>query len=159
MRLTRARDLALAGVLTGVVVFLLLLVSYDAVPPLPALAGGTLLVLALLELGYTLALRPRLAGKRGTKPVPALQAVRVVALAKASSLLGAIMAGGWLGVLVFVLPKRGTVVAAANDTTSGVVGLVSAAALIAAALWLEYSCRAPDDRNQQDDSNTLPRSG
>ena len=158
MRVTRARDLALAGALAGVVVVLLLVVGYDSVPPLPVLAGGTLFVLAVLEAGYTLALRPRLAGRRGTKPVPALQAVRVVALAKASSLLGAIMAGGWLGELVFVLPKRGTIVAAANDTTSGVVGLVSAAALIAAALWLEYSCRAPDDRNRRDDSTTMPRS-
>jgi hypothetical protein len=148
-----------AGVLTAVVVFLLLLVGYDAVPPLPVLAGGTLLVLAVLELGYTVAIRPRLAGRRGTKPVPALQAVRVVALAKASSLLGAIMAGGWLGVLVFVLPKRDAIVAAANDTTSGVVGLVSAAALIAAALWLEYSCRAPEDPNRRNGPNRMPRSG
>jgi len=158
VRLTRARDLVLAGVLAAVVVTVLLIVAYDSVPPLPVLAGATLLVLAVLELVFTLTLRPRLAGKQGTKPVPALQAVRAVALAKASSLLGAIMAGGWLGVLVYVVPRRSTIDAAAHDTTSGVVGLVSAAALIAAALWLEYSCRAPDDRDRRDDETTLPRS-
>ena len=137
MRFTRARDLAVAGALAAVVVTLLLIVGYDSVPPLPVLAGATLLVLAVLELVFTLTLRPRLAGKPGTKPVPALQAVRAVALAKASSLLGAIMVGAWLGVLIFVFPRRSSVVAAGHDTTSGVVGLVSAAAQIAAALWLE----------------------
>jgi hypothetical protein len=158
VKLTRARDLVLTGVVVAVVVTLLLIVDYDAVPPLPTPAGATLLVLAVLELVFTLTLRPRLAGKSGTKPVPALAAVRAVALAKASSLLGAIMVGGWLGVLVYVVPRRASVVAAAHDTTSGVVGLVSAAALIAAGLWLEYSCRAPQDRDRRDDQNTLPRS-
>jgi hypothetical protein len=45
------------------------------------------------------------------------------------------------------LPRRASIVAAAGDTTSSVIGLVSAAALIAAGLWLEYCCRAPDDPN------------
>ena len=158
MRFTRARDLVVAGVVAAVLVTLLLIVGYGSIPPLPALAGATLLVLAVLELAFALTLRRRLAGRPGTRPVPPLQAVRAVALAKASSMLGALMAGGWLGVLVYVFPRRSTVVAAANDTTSGVVGLVSAAALIAAALWLEYCCRAPDDRNSRDDKTTLPRS-
>jgi hypothetical protein len=148
----------LAGVVVAVLANLLLVFAYDAVPPLPALAGGTLGVLAVLELGYTVSLRPRLARKPGTRPVPPLVAVRVVALAKASSMLGAIMTGGWLGVLVYVLPKRSEVVAAAGDTTSSVVGLVSAAALIASALWLEYSCRAPDDSDRRDDETDLHRS-
>ncbi|HEX4720948.1 MAG TPA: DUF3180 domain-containing protein [Pseudonocardiaceae bacterium] len=159
MRFTRARDLAVAGGVAAVLVTLFLIVGYDSVPPLPVLAGATLLVLAALELVFTLTLRPRLAGKPGTKPVPPLQAVRAVALAKASSLLGSIMVGGWLGVLIFVFPRRSSIVAAANDTTSGVVGLVSAVALIAVALWLEYCCRTPDDdRNSRDDRSTLPRS-
>ena len=37
----------------------------------------------------------------------------------------------------------------AHDTTSAVVALVSGAALIAAALWLEYCCRAPEDPDDQ----------
>jgi hypothetical protein len=51
--------------------------------------------------------------------------------------------------LVYVLPKRAQLTVAANDTTSAVVALVSAAALIAAALWLEYCCRAPEDPDDQ----------
>ena len=149
MRFTRARDLVLVGVITAVVVNVLLLIGYDSLPPLPTLAGGTLLVLAVLELGFALVLRPRLARKAGTRPVPPLQAVRVVALAKASSLLGAIMAGAALGALVYVLPKRAQLTVAAHDTTSAVIALISAAALIAAALWLEYCCRAPEDPDDQ----------
>lgn len=155
MKLTRARDLLVTGGIAVVIAVLLLVVSYDSIPPLPVLAGATLLVLALLELVITVTLRPRLARRPGTKRVPPLQAVRVVALAKASSLLGALMAGGWLGVLIYVLPRRSSITAAAHDTVSGVVGLLSAGALIAVALWLEYSCRAPDD---EDDDRTMPRS-
>jgi len=70
-------------------------------------------------------------------------------LAKASSLLGAIMAGAALGAFVYLVPKRAQLIVAAHDTTSAVVALVSGAALIAAALWLEYSCRAPEDPDDQ----------
>ncbi|HWE90753.1 MAG TPA: DUF3180 domain-containing protein [Pseudonocardiaceae bacterium] len=154
MKFTRARDLVIAGVIAGVLVNLFLLLDYDAVPPLPGLAGITLLVLALIEAGLAWSLRGRIRRKPGTEPVRAMTAVRAVALAKASSVLGALMAGGWLGVLVYVLPRNALSTAAANDTTSGFVGLVCAAVLIAAALWLEYVCRTPkdnvDDRSEHD---------
>jgi hypothetical protein len=151
MKFTRTRDLVITGVVIAVVVNLLALLDYDALPPLPLAAGVTLLLLAVVELVFAQSLRARLAGKTGTKPVPALLAARAVALAKASSLLGAIMAGAWLGILVYVLPKRATLVTGSGDTNSAVVGLVSAAALIAAALWLEHNCRTPEDRDDEDD--------
>jgi hypothetical protein len=61
------------------------------------------------------------------------------------------MVGAWLGVLVYVLPKRADVISASGDTNTSIIGLVSAAALIAAGLWLEHSCRAPEDRDDPDD--------
>jgi hypothetical protein len=158
VRFTRARDLVVTGVIVAILVNLLLLVDYDALPPLPILAGVSLLLLAIVELVFAQSLRARLGGKEGTKPVPALLAARALALAKASSLLGAIMAGAWLGVLVYVVPKRAEMISAAGDTNSSAVGLVSAAALIAAALWLEHNCRAPQDRDDRDDQTGLPRS-
>lgn len=158
MKFTRTRDLVVTGVVVGVLVNLLLMLDYESLPPLPVLAGASLLALAVVELVFAQSLRARLAGKDGTKPVPPLLAARALALAKASSLLGAIMAGAWLGVLVYVLPKRADIVSAAGDTNSSVVGLVSAAALIAAALWLEHNCRAPQDRDDQGDQTRLPRS-
>jgi hypothetical protein len=158
VRFTRARDLVLTGVVVAVLANLLLILDYDSLPPLPRLAGTTLFVLGLLELALAFTLRARLAGKPGTRPVPALLALRAVALAKASSVLGAIMVGGWLGVLVYVFPKRAVIVAASGDTTSAVLGLISAAALVAAAIWLEYCCRAPQERDHRDDETGLPRS-
>jgi hypothetical protein len=151
MKVTRARDLLVTGVVAGILINLFLLIDYDSLPPLPLLAGLSLLVLAAIELIFAQSLRARLAGKEGTKPVPALVAARAVALAKASSVLGAIMVGGWGGVLAYVLPRYDQLITAAGDTNSALVGLLSAAALIAAALWLEYSCKAPEDRENHRD--------
>lgn len=158
MRLTRTRDLVITGVVVGVLVNLLLVVAYESLPPLPRLAGATLAVLAVVELVFAYSLKARLAGREGTKPVPPLLAARAVALAKASSVLGAIMAGAWLGVLVYVLPKQAQVISAAGDMTTSIIGLVSAAALIAAGLWLERVCRAPEDDDRHDDRGGMPRS-
>jgi hypothetical protein len=159
VKFTRTRDLVITGVVVGVLVNLLLVVDYESLPALPTLAGATLLVLAVVELVFAFSLRARLAGREDTKPVPPLVAARAVALAKASSLLGAIMAGAWLGVLVYALPKRAQLISAAGDTRTAVVGLVSAGALIAAGLWLEYVCRAPEDDGHGGDRGGVPRSG
>ncbi|MBO0840992.1 MAG: DUF3180 domain-containing protein [Sciscionella sp.] len=150
MTLTKPRDLAIAAVVAAVLAYLLLTTSYDKLLHLPTLAGLTLLVVAVIDGLLALALRQRLAGKPGTRPVPPLTAVRVVALAKASSMLGALMLGAWIGELIFVLPRRAEIVAAASDTPSGVVGVICAALLIAAGLWLEYCCKAPEPPQPSD---------
>ncbi|GAA3025929.1 DUF3180 domain-containing protein [Actinokineospora globicatena] len=147
MRFTTARDLVLAGLIGAVVVYLALRLLYGDLPPLPQLAGITLLVLAVVEALFGFGLRDRIKGNG--KPVQALTAARAVALAKASSLLGAIMVGAWLGVLGYVLPDSGQVAAAKHDVVSAVIGLGCAAALIGAALWLEHCCRTPPDRDDQ----------
>jgi hypothetical protein len=59
------------------------------------------------------------------------------------------MLGAWLGLLGYLLPLRAEVAAAAEDVPSGVVGMGCAAALIAAALYLEWCCRTPDDQDNQ----------
>jgi len=145
MRFTRATDLVVPAVLTGLFVHLVLTVASDRVPPLPTLAGSTLAVIAVVEAVFGHSLRARIRRRPGTRPVDPLTAARAVALAKASSLLGAIMLGAWLAVLGYALPQRGRVVVAGSDTTTAVIGAVCAAALIAAALWLEYCCRTPTD--------------
>ncbi|GAB3869477.1 DUF3180 domain-containing protein [Kibdelosporangium lantanae] len=150
MRFTRPRDLAVAGLLAAVVLYVVMQAAYGSLPPLPTLAGVTLVVVALVDVVLGFSLRSRIRGK-GTRPVEALTAARAVALAKASSLLGAIMLGAWVGVLVYVFPKRAEMVAAANDTTSSVVGAVCAAALIAGGLWLEHCLRTPDDPDEPKD--------
>lgn len=148
MKFTKPRDLAIAGVLAGVVLYLIMQSAYGSMPPLPTLAGVTLVVIAVIDVVLAFSLRSKI---RSGKLIQPLSAARAVALAKASSMLGAIMLGAWLGVLVYVLPKRSELVAAANDTSSSIIGALCAAALIAAGLWLEHCCRTPDDRNEKAD--------
>ncbi len=88
-------------------------------------------------------LRDRIRRRPGAAPVQPLVAARMLALAKASAVVGAVMAGVWAGLLVYVVPRLDFLAAAGGDTPTGAVGVVAAVALTAAALWLEYCCRTP----------------
>ncbi|HEY0449127.1 DUF3180 domain-containing protein [Actinophytocola sp.] len=149
MHFTRARDLVVAGLVAAGIVYLTVRVAYSSLPPLPTFAGVTLLVLAVIEGALGGSLRARIRRTKGGRPVQPLTAARAVALAKASSLLGAIMLGAWLGMLGYLFPRRAQVAAAADDVPSTVVGIGCAAVLIAAALFLEWCCRTPDDQENQ----------
>lgn len=160
VRFTRARDLAAVAVIAAVGAHLVLLVGYGAVPPLPVLASLPLLALAVVEAAFGYGLRRRIQGgriqggriqgKRDAAPPDPLTAARAVALAKASSVLGALMGGAWLGVVTFLLPRRTDLRAAAADLPAAVVGVLCGAALVAAALWLEHCCRTPDNGDRSD---------
>lgn len=152
MKPTTVRELVSVFVVVGVICYLLTRLYYPSLPPLPLFAGITLLVLAVLELVWGYFLKARIEGKPDTKPVEPLVAARAVALAKASALAGAALAGIWGGLLAYLLPRRGQLAAAADDTPSAVIGLVSALALAAAGLYLQHCCRTPlDDRDDRDD--------
>ena len=142
---TSPSTLLVAAVAAGLVVNLLLGAAYGDLPPLPLFAGVTLLLLGIAEVVLALVLRARIRRRRGGPPVDALTAARALALAKASSLAGALVGGAWAGVLAYVVPRADDIPAAASDTPSAVVGLLGAAVLVGAALWLEYCCRTPDD--------------
>ena len=149
MRATRIRDLLLTLAVAALVTYVLVRLVYDDLPPLPPLAGVSLALLAAVEVAFGQSLRTRI--RERPRTVQPLTAVRAVALAKASSVLGALMAGGWLGVLGYVLPRRDEIEAAGSDTVSAVVGLLCAVALAAAGLWLEYCCRTPQDPDPVDE--------
>lgn len=148
MTFTRPRDLVVTGAVAAVAVYLLLRLIYRSLPHIPVFAGVSLAVLALVEVLLAIAVRGRIRGTGGERLEP-IAVARAVALAKASSLLGAIMLGAWVALLAYVLPESREVAAAADDVPSAIVGAVSAAALIAAALWLEFCCRNPDDRGER----------
>ncbi|WP_184728941.1 DUF3180 domain-containing protein [Saccharopolyspora phatthalungensis] len=145
MTFTKPRELIASGLVAAVVIYLLTRLLYGELPPLPLLAGATLLLIALVDVLLALNMRPRVKRRPGTEPVDGLTAARAVALAKASSMAGAIMAGVWVGLIAYLLPLFGTVEAARPDTAAAVIGLISAGALIAAGLWLENCLRNPDE--------------
>jgi len=150
MKFTRFRDLVAVALVAGLLTAIVLKLVYADLPTLPRLAGVTFGVLAIVEAILAWQLRNRIAGKPGARPVQPLTAARAVALAKASSLVGALMFGVWVAVLLTVLPLAAVVSAAAEDRTTGLIGLVASAGLVAAALWLENCCKTPDPPQQDD---------
>jgi hypothetical protein len=149
MHFTRARDLAIAGLLAVGIGYLLVDTAYGDLPPIPRYAGVTLLVLAVIEGVLGASLRSRIRDRDPTRPIQPLTAARAVALAKASSLLGAIMLGAWTGMLGYLLPRRAELTAAVLDTPGAVIGAGCSAVLIGAALYLEWCCRTPHDQDNQ----------
>jgi uncharacterized membrane protein len=155
MRPTRIGDLGLFAVAAGVVAWLVIRNAYESVPDLRWFVPLSIGVLAIVEVVVGVQLRARIQRRRGAALVEPLVAARALALAKASSIVGALLAGVWGGLLVYVIPRRDTVSAARSDTVVGVVGLVSALALVGAGLWLEYCCRTPPG-NDDDDAPPAP---
>ncbi len=150
MKAIGARELLpVFGVVT-LIAFLGVGSLYATMPALPTLAGVALLVLAAAEVIMAWSLKGRIERRPGSKPVQPLVAARAVALAQASALAGAIMGGAWLGLLGYLLPRRDELAAAAEDTPATVVGLLSAGALVAAALWLQHCCRTPPGEDDPD---------
>ncbi len=144
MHFTRFRDLLLAGSIGFAVGYVLFAVAYGSMQSLPTSAGGTLLVLAVVEMALAIWVRGKI---RSARVTGALVIARLVTLAKASSILGATMGGGWLGALVYLLPHVDAEQPQA-DAISAMVGAVCAVALVLAALWLEHSCRTPEPKDQ-----------
>jgi apolipoprotein N-acyltransferase len=155
---TRISTLVVAGLAAAAVAWLLISsLYYSGIPRLPWLPVVTLAALAVLEAYAAINTRGRIERKPGREPVNPLMVARFVVLAKASSLAGAIFAGfyggltGWL----FVESTR----AAADDRPAAGGGLLASLALVAAALWLERSCRVPerpDDEREPDQPESRP---
>jgi Protein of unknown function (DUF3180) len=150
MGFTRARDLVAVLAVAAVVGYLLALLSYQRIPPLPRFAGVAAALLGLSEAVAGFGLRSRIrprgpssAVAQPRKPVPPLTAARAVLTAKATSLAGAALAGLWAGLLVYLLPSWSVLAAARSDGITGIVGLLGALIMIGGALFLEHCCRAP----------------
>lgn len=154
MRATRVRDLVLFAVGAGVLAWLVIRNVYGDLPRLQWFVSLSLPILAVAELLSGLQLRARIQRRRGAAPVEPIVAARAVALAKASAIVGAVMAGVWAGLLCYVVPHRNVIVAAQNDSRVGIAGLVGAILLVAAALWLEFCCRTPKQPEDEKPDST-----
>ena len=149
---TRPVDLLVVGGVAAAIAYLITRFNYGSIPTLPRLAGATAALIGVGEAIAGAGLRGRIRDRSRTDndgssrpPVPPLTAARAVQVAKASALAGAALAGLWLGFGIYVALKPDSVVAARADTVTAIVGLVCAVVLLAGALFLENSCRTPDD--------------
>jgi hypothetical protein len=142
VRSTSVRLLVLSAVIGAAVTYAILLSVYPRLSdPLPRSAPASVLVAGVLEGVVSISVRARLARRPGARPIAPLTVARLAALARASSVVAALVFGVWVGVLGTTLPKGDdTPVAGADSITAG-LGLASAVVLIVGALLLERACR------------------
>ena len=153
---TRKRDLTAATVLAAVAGYLLVVLTYRWFPPITLLTGVSLLAVAIAEAGWAFYVRAKINdGEIGDGPgwLHPLAVARSVLIAKASAWVGALVLGWWVGVLVYLLPRRSTLRVAGEDTAGAVVAAVCALALVVAALWLQHCCRSPDEPPENTDAS------
>ncbi|ANE78995.1 hypothetical protein A7U43_06350 [Mycobacterium adipatum] len=152
---TRKRDLAAAVGIAAVVCYLLVTFLYRWFPPITLFSGVSLLAVAIAEAGWGYFVRSRIAGGQvgiGAGRLHPLAVARSVGIAKASAWVGALVLGWWIGVLAYLLPRRGIMRVAGEDTAGAVVAALCALALLAAGLWLQHCCKSPDDPKDKHDS-------
>jgi Protein of unknown function (DUF3180) len=151
MRRTGPGDLAVPFFVIGITAYVLLRVSYSALPPLQAFVPVPLAALAVAELIAARRVRAAVRHDPDAKPMAALVIARCVALGKASSLVGSGVLGAAVALLVRVSPDAGTVHSASNDTRVGVFLLVAALLLVSAGLLLERAGVDPgsSDRDER----------
>jgi uncharacterized membrane protein YbhN (UPF0104 family) len=139
MRPTRWSVLLIVAVGAAAVAYAVTRSSYDTLPQPGVAATAWAAVLAIAELYLALSTRARLAGRPGTRPIDPLLVARFVALAKASSIVGALAFGGYAGYLVWVAKLDSPT--GQHDTAVAAVAVAMAVLLVAAALFLEHVCR------------------
>ena len=165
----RRRELLALAVAVAFAAWLVVRSGYGSLPPFQWWLPVPLGVLAVAEALGARTLRFRLgaqrAGRRGpgrspataARPVEPMLVARLAVLAQASAWVGAVVAGLWAGLLLHTAPAVGRLGAASGDTTTAVIGVLLAAGLVAAALWLEHVCRVPPDQEEDEDASGSAR--
>lgn len=151
---TRKRELAVAALGTAVAGYLVVVALYRWFPPITVWTGFSLFAVGVGEAIWGRHVRAKIAaGEIGDASgwLHPLSVARTVVIAKASAWVGALASGWWIGVLVYLLPRRSWLRVAAQDTTGTVVATLSALALVAAAVWLQHCCRSPGDPGDNGD--------
>ena len=145
MKPTRISTLVIIAVVCAAAGWLLLRSVYAKLPPLPWTGVPALLIAAAAEAWTGRDLKARISGRRqGLKPVAPLFVTRMVALAKATSVAAAIIAGFTAG-FDFYLAGSLNASTPREDALTAVITFVAAVLLACAALYLENSCRVPED--------------
>jgi hypothetical protein len=137
MRRTRWTDLVVPLVVIAVTVYVLVRFSYKDLPELDYVVPVPIAALALVELVTARRVRAAVRHDPDARPMAAIAIARCVALGKASSLVGAGVAGAALGLLARLLPDVRVVRAAAHDARVASLLLGAAILLVAAGLLLE----------------------
>jgi hypothetical protein len=141
-RSTTLISLLIAGAAVGWFAENALLMTGRALLIPPLTLGATLLIVGIVLIGLAWPIRQATRGRRPGRVDP-FRATRVVLLAKASSLAGALLTGVTGGVLAFVLARP--VLPGASSVGLAVAGTVGAVVLLVAGLVAEHWCTVPPD--------------
>jgi hypothetical protein len=143
VRRTSARDLLVSFAVVAALVYLLLQVYYESLPPVHYAVAVPIGGLAIGELVAARRVRAAVSHDPDAKPMAAIVIARCVALGKATALVAAAMVGASASLLLRVVPDSGTVVAASNDLRAGVVIMATSFVLLGSGLLLERSGLIP----------------
>jgi hypothetical protein len=148
---TRIRDLAAVAAAAMVIGYLTIRLIYRYFPPITLWTGLSLLAIASVEIWWGTSVRSRIRDGRigaGGGRLHPLAVARTVAIAKASAWVGALMLGWWTAVLAYLGPRRTDLRVAAADLPGAAVAVLSALALVAAALFLQHCCKSPGEPDE-----------
>jgi hypothetical protein len=148
---TRIGNLVAVALVVALTAYVLVRTWYGDIPDLPWLPSITIVALALTEGIAARATRARIERRPGAHPVEPLLVARLVALAKASSVVGAILVGAWAGAFAYTFAQRSRLSSAGPDSLVAAIGAAAALLLVGAALWLENSCRTPEPPEEEED--------
>lgn len=157
MTRTKPASLLLLAVLGGGVMWFIetaLATSGRAVVLPPITLGVALLLIGMIIVAMALPVRRVSRGIAHARVDP-FYATRVLMLAKASSLGGALLSGGGLGIVGYLLSR--SLVASANAVTMSVVAAAGAILLLVAGLVAEHMCSIPPDDEKRDVGAPDPR--
>jgi hypothetical protein len=151
MRRTRATSLIALAVGGAVVGFLIELAAAGAglavfIPPLTL--PITLIAIAVIVVAFAVPIRRATHPAHGRTPsrIDPFRAMRVVVLAKACSLSGALLTGAGVGILVYLLSRA--VIPAFSTIGLAGIATVGSAVLLAAGLIAEFMCTLPPDDDE-----------
>jgi hypothetical protein len=135
---------------------------YSTLPGVPTSAPVVIAVLAAMVIAIALALRsrlrangagPRPPGEPMPKPVDPLQAARAVVLAKASALVGSVVAGVYGGYGAY-LARNLDISARQQGAEMSGYAVAAGVVLVLAALYLERLLRLPPDDTGNNPTDT-----
>lgn len=151
LRSTGPVDLAVPLFVIGIAAYVLLRVTWESLPPLGWLVPVPLAALAVAEIVAARRVRAAVRHDPDAKPMAAIVIARCVALGKASSLVGAGVAGAAVALLARVLPDSETVTAAAHDARVSALLLGSAILVVVSGLMLERAGIDPNNDERASD--------
>lgn len=111
----------------------------------------TLVAVAVIIVAFAVPIRRAVRG-RSARPIDPFQATRIVVLAKACGLSGALLTGAGIGLLAYLLSRD--VLPGGSAILLTVLATVGAVVLMVAGLVAESFCSLPPDHDDDDDPET-----